>query len=292
MADDGKLQLRLLNAQGEFLGEKVDIMLRHQTLSETKKASVTASKTVVVSGLTTAPHGLYRMEIDPPSYLSVNRFANVKPGGVTELEVVFPIDPRKVKSVVFPKFKTLTDESQRLLNGSDNVLSFEGKAGEKLYDALDDIRRAGLLNIVAKANATPLAVGKNVLSFVGELRELRGDRFFAVVPKALREEVKNSVAEGLFRQVSGALHHLPGQFTGFTDAGSFKTFDRYGNLQLTFFMKGDECVADIDIDDAAGLEHVFQVINNALPGNSTHPYAIHDILLVHQKLDPGYKFKL
>jgi hypothetical protein len=54
-------------------------------------------------------------------------------------------------------------------------------------------------------------------------------------------------------------------------------------------MKGDECVADVDIDDAAELEHVF-LIENALPGNSTHPYSIHEILVEYQKLDPGYTF--
>jgi hypothetical protein len=124
------------------------------------------------------------------------------------------------------------------------------------------------------------------------LRELRGDRFFVVVSKELREETKHSGGDGLFKSVSGSLHHLPAEFIGFTPAGSFKTPDRYGNLQLTFFMKGDECVADVDIDDASGLEHVFQVIENALPGNSTHPYNIHQILVAHQKLDPGYRFVL
>ena len=55
-------------------------------------------------------------------------------------------------------------------------------------------------------------------------------------------------------------------------------------------MKGDECVADIDIDDAAGLQHVFQVVRNKLSGNPTHPYNIHEILIEHQHLDPGYSF--
>jgi hypothetical protein len=47
-------------------------------------------------------------------------------------------------------------------------------------------------------------------------------------------------------------------------------------------------VADIDIDDAAGLEHVFQVVRNALSGRPTHPYDIHEILLAYQEIDPGY----
>jgi hypothetical protein len=60
-------------------------------------------------------------------------------------------------------------------------------------------------------------------------------------------------------------------------------------LQLTFFVKGDEWVADIDIDDAGGLEHVFQVLRNKLSGRPTHPYNIHEILVKFQQLDPGYR---
>ena len=57
-------------------------------------------------------------------------------------------------------------------------------------------------------------------------------------------------------------------------------------------MKGNDCVADIDIDDANGLEHVFQVLRNRLSGNPTHPYNIHEILVGYQHLDPGYTFQV
>jgi hypothetical protein len=86
--------------------------------------------------------------------------------------------------------------------------------------------------------------------------------------------------------VDGSLHHPP---SGFDRAGSFKTEDRYGNLQLTFFVRGDEWLADIDIDDAGGLEHVFQVVRNAVTGRPTHPYDIHQILIAWQQTDPGYE---
>ncbi len=290
MAENGKLELELVDVNGKFLGEKVDVTLRHLTLSDNKKASSNASQKFTITNLHSAPQGLYRIEIDPPSFLPINQFVNIKPSGATSLRVVFPIDPKKVKSVDFAKYKSLPADAQKLLSNSDRVFSHEGKTGDVLYDALDNIRRAGLLNILAKAEATPLSNGRTVLPYIQELRELRGDRFFVIVPKELREETKHSVSEGLFHAVSGSLHHLPAQFIGFKPAGSFKTEDRYGNLQLTFFMKGDECVADIDIDDAAGLRHIFQVVHNALPGNSTHPYAIHDILIAHQKLDPRYTF--
>jgi hypothetical protein len=176
------------------------------------------------------------------------------------------------------------------LDSSDGVLGYEGKRGESLYEVLDDIRRAGLLNIVSKAMATSLTGGKRVIEGIEKLMELRGDRFFARVTRQLREDTKNSVLDGLFYSVSGALHHPP---AGYQSAGSFKTWDHYGNLQLTFFINDDdECRADIDIDDAAGIEHIFQVMRNVLSGSPTHPYNIHEILVGYQHIDPQYSFNV
>ena len=47
--------------------------------------------------------------------------------------------------------------------------------------------------------------------------------------------------------------------------------------------------ADSDIDDAAGIAHVFQVLGHWITADDTHPYDIHEILLFHQLLDPGYR---
>jgi hypothetical protein len=287
MAENARLQLELRDVYGKFIGEKVDIILRHQVLSEVMKASPNVTAKVEITGLRGAPQGRYRLEIDPPSYQYVSQFVNMKASGVTSRSITFPIDPGKVKKVNFPTFAKLAQDLRTLLDSSDKVLSLEGKTGTELYESLDDIRRAGLLNIAVKTGNTPLSNGRTVLSYIQKLNEIRGDRFFCVVPKELREETKNSVAEDLFRKVDGSLHHPP---AGFSAAGSFKTPDHYGNLQLTFFMKGDACVADIDLDDAAGLEHVFQVVRNKLSGSPTHPYNIHEILVQHQKLDPGYTF--
>jgi hypothetical protein len=287
MDRDGQLRLRLLNVYGEPLGENVDIILRHQNLTDNRVARASASKRILIKDLYGAPQGLYRIEIDPPSYLPVSQFVNLKASGITDLEITFPIDSHKVKGVTFPAFQDLPGDLKTLLENSDEVFSFEGRSGEALYSSLDDIRKAGLLNIFKKAANTRLSNGKTVLPYIQKLNELRGDRFFAVTSKELREETKHSVAEGLFHPVSEALHHVP---AGFSEAGSFKTEDHYGNLQLSFFMSGDACVADVDIDDAAGLEHVFQVVRNALTGRPTHPYDIHEILVSYQRLDPGYQF--
>src|SRR6185295_1060263 len=99
MAENPKLQLELKDVYGKFLGEKVDIILRHQVLSEVKKASPNVTGKVVIPGLSGAPQGLYKMDIDPPSYQYVSQFVNLKASGITSVNLTFPIDPGKVKSV-------------------------------------------------------------------------------------------------------------------------------------------------------------------------------------------------
>lgn len=293
MAQTGKLKLDLLDVFGKRIKENVDIFMRNLHLDHKPVLrSIDASKIINISNLHTGSQGIYQISIDPPSYHPVSRFVTVQTSGVTEMSFPFPVDISKIVSVTFPTFPNLLKELRTLLTNSPNVLSFESNTGEALYKALDDIRRGGVLNIARKSLATRFSNNKSVLSLIKEIRELRGDRFFAFVEKELREEVKNSVNTGLFDSVDGSLHHLPAQFEGFERAGSFKTDDHFGNLQVTFFMKGDECVADIDIDDAGGLAHIFQVLRNHFTGNPTHPYNIHQILLSHQHLDPGYRFNL
>jgi hypothetical protein len=286
MANPGKLKLHLTNVDGKPLREDVNLELRHLTRGTDQRVRIKAGKQTTVTNLHAQPDGVYRVLIDPPSYLPVSQFVSIKPSGVTELALTFPVDPGKVKKLDPPDYDDLAEDARRVLESSDGVLLFEGKFGEALYDAIDDIRLGGLLNIVAKTGATAFASGRSVLSYITRLTELRGDRFFAVVPKELREETKNAVHSGLFQEVDGSLHHPPKDFTR---AGSYKTLDHYGNLQLTFFAKDDEWRADIDIDDAAGLEHVFQVLRNHLTNNATHPFAIRELLVHHQKLDPGYE---
>src|SRR5213594_2987020 len=174
MSNGVRLHLELSDVYGNLLREKVDIILRHQVLSEVAKVSNNASTKIEITGLHGAPQGLYRIEIDPPSYQYISQFVNLKASGTTTLNLTFPIDPGKVKKVKFPAFGSIVDELQSLLENSDKVLGFEGKKGKALYDELDDIRRAGLLNIAAKTGRTPLTNGRTVLSYIHELREIRG----------------------------------------------------------------------------------------------------------------------
>jgi hypothetical protein len=281
---DGVLKLTLLDARGSAIKEQVDVMLWHQASGEKIVARIPKASTARIKDLQPGPNGLYRLQVDPPSYLPVGGFVDLPASGDGELTMTFPIDPNKAKAK-FPKFGALPALARDLLTASDAVMQFEGKSGAQLYDALDDVRRAGMFNIAKKASATGLTNGRSVLSYVQRIRELRGDRCFVVVPQELREEIKNSAHSGLFFEAPSGLHHPP---AGFSSAGSWKTPDHYGNLQVTFFASPAQWVADIDIDDANGLAHAFQVLRNSLEKRPTHPYDIQQILLLHQKLDPGY----
>jgi hypothetical protein len=285
MSNPGKLKLRLTDVNGKAIKEAVDVFLRHLTRGTELRVRLKGGTAATITNLLTQPDGVYSVTVDPPSYRPVAQFISIRSTGVTPLHITFPVDPKKVKSLIAPPYSGLSEDARRVLDVSDAVLLFEGKSGEVLYDAMDDTRRAGLLNIFAKANATTFASGKNVLAYVKQLTELRGDRFHAVVARELREEVKHAVTAGLFHAASGVLHHPP---EGCQPDGSFKTEDHYGNLQVTFFVKGEEWHADIDIDNAAGLEHSFQVVGNTVRNQPTHPYDIHEILTHHQRLDVGY----
>jgi hypothetical protein len=287
---DGKLTLQVRDVLGDSVTEPVDIFLKNQTLSDTPALrQQNLANGLVLSGLNVFPNGQYRLEIDALSYQTVSRFVSIPPDGNGAVAITLPINPSKVLSVKFPAYNTLQDDARALLERSSNVLSFVGMSGEVLYNSLDDLRKAGFLNLVAKANRTRFTTqpgAPSVLSFIQELSELRQDRFFARIPEELRSETINNGNGTLFHEVSEALHDPP---AGFTRSRSFKTLDHFGNLQLSFFSSADGRFAvDMDIDDAQGFDHVFQVVGN-LFGGPTHPYNIHEILIATQELDPGYR---
>jgi hypothetical protein len=290
---EGKLALKVLDVEGNPLEESVDVFLKNQTLSDAPAfRNLDVSEPLTLTDLNVFPNGTYRLEVDALSYHTVSRFLNIPPDGSREVVITLPVNPKKVLRVEFPPFRasSIPDSAWTLLERSAHVLNFEGKTGAALYDALDPLRKAGFLNLVAKAQRTRFLAQpdnpRSVLSFIEELRELRGDRFFATIPMELRSETIHSVHDELFHEVSELLHTPP---PGFVRDRSFKTLDHFGNLQLSFFSSSDGTFAlDMDIDDAQGFEHIFQVVGNFF-GGPTHPYNIHEILIASQELDPGYR---
>jgi hypothetical protein len=287
MDKNGRLELEIVDAHGARLTEKVTVTLRHHVLKEELRAEVNdPSKIAAITGLRTEPQGLYVLEISAPSYRSISRFVTIPASGtLREQPIALPIRPERARAI-FPTYDDLDPRVQALLERSTGVNGFQGRTGRELYDAMKDEPKAGLLNIAKKSLATQFKNGGDLLLRV-TLLDAIGDRCFVDVPAELIAQMPALVDGDLFRPVNGSLHEAP---SGFEPAGSFKTQDAFGNLQLTFFQSTQgRCMAEVDIDDAAGLGHVFQVMRNHLSGNPTHPFNIHQILIAHQHLDPGYR---
>lgn len=285
MSPQGRLELEFVDVSGAPLADTVDIHLRHHVLHEEVRVDDhDARRPIAISELRTEPQGMYVLEVRPRDYWPVSRFVTIPADGRLRQTITLPIRPDRARPV-YPDYEKLDDRVRGVMERSRQVRGHEGLLGAALYDALSDEATAGLLNIAKKSLTVPFKNGADLLQHITVL-DIRDDRCFVEVPGAVKDQMSELVGADLFRSVDGSLHKPP---TGFAAAGSFKTLDAFGNLQMTFFECDDRCVADIDIDDAAGLGHVFQVMRNHLTGKPTHPYNIHQILMKHQHLDPGYQ---
>lgn len=287
----GRLKLLFLNASFERVDDEMQIRLEHTVLNEVKEIRKhIPTGGITIKDINTSQGGRYVLRVNPDRYRSMYRIIRVLEEPETTQEVVIlAIRPDRVIDVKFPEFNALSSDMVRVLEQS-NVEAFPGLKGQALYDTLKPSRipAAGLFNLHAKMSATLFQNQQTGFSYVEQLTRVRGDRIFAFVKKTFRDEVKNACLENKFHEVSGALHTPP---PNFQLVDSFKsTGESYGNLQLTFFANPAtlEFMVDADIDDAGGINHIFQVVEHALSGSETHPYDIHQILTYHQKIDPGY----
>lgn len=291
------ITVRLLDATRKPLPDVVDLDVIDASSGRmvATARNVDGKKTVRVPDL--LPATIYRVNAYSLRHRPVGALtmADGKP-----VELIAPILPSRVAEVDFPAFGRLPRRLREVLDRStlerdepddESREAMPPSPGSLLYDGLPDEPRAGLLNLFTKLSATPLGA-VNAWSFVADLFRVRGDRIFANVQRPFRDAVKTAQAAGIFEEVSGALHKPP---PGFSPAGSFKTTaDRYGVLQVSFFASDAAPLrfkADIDIDDAGGIGHVFQVLRNHLTRSATHPYDIHQILCYAQRLRPPYALR-
>ena len=281
---------RFQNANREPLDDTIDFDLSDAQSGALVSSvrDVSGKKQLKVTKLN--PGRTYRVRAFPKRYRPVSQFISTSHSDdPTDVTMFCPVIPERAHPA-FRSYKGLDGALHKVLGAS----TLEGggtpgtgaSPGEQLFNGLDDLQRAGLLNVFCKMRGTPLG-GGTTWDFVTDLYRIRGDRIFANVTIDFRDRVKTAVAAGLFHEADQSLHKPA---PGFDAAGSFKTDDRYGNLQLTFFATKDAPLKfqlDADIDDAAGIEHAFQVIGNVFKG-STHPYDIHEILTFHQGLLVAY----
>jgi hypothetical protein len=287
------LKLILTDAAGNDLNDNITIDLFSLQSSTHYQATQRIQREITINQIDVGGGPTFRVMVTPANHRIIQFFTILSDGKTTEYAAPVPIDPQKVVSISAPAFANLSGGAQRMLNQAESPRFNDGIGGflqgQALYSALDSypLLKAGLLNIAEKSRMTGLQDGSTCLDHYLGMVRFEQDRIFVRTTAALLEETAHSNA---FHSVSAALHDpLP----GYEIVSSFKTFDPYGNLQLTFQRRGDtgtDYAADIDIDDAQGVEHVFQVIRNSING-PTNPYDIHEILLRQiPRVNPGYGF--
>ncbi len=276
------LIIRVRNALRQPLADQMDIHVVSARTDATaaRLLRVSGKRDIKVKGLKAGQP--YIVKVFATRHRPVGLFAMPLEGKDVVVEVFTPLDPERVNTVTFPAYDAAPAELRHVLERS----SIEGTpgAGRLAYDALSDLQRGGLFNLFAKMSSFGFDDVRTVWSFVDGIYRVRPDRIFVDVQPALRDLIKGAVAADRVNEASGKLHAPP---PGFVSAGSFKTADRYGNLQLSFFASTSPPIAfkvDADIDDAAGLGHTFQVLRNFITHGMTHPYDIHQILAFRQEV--------
>lgn len=274
------------NAQRQPLPDRMDVQLLAARSNAVVQQARDVSGSAELRFESLIDFQPYIVRVFPVRHRPVSQFAIPSPAGPVVAQLYAPLDPQRVASVRFPAYADIAPELRAVLERS--TLEGVPGSGAALYDALTDTQKAGLFNLFAKMFSFGFDDQRNVWTFVDRVYRVRADRIFLDVQPALRDLVKGSLATERFREVSGKLHTPP---PGYVSAGSFKTGEPYGNLQLSFFSSRAAPLTfkvDADIDDAAGLGHAFQVLRNFVTKGTTHPYDIHEILVFRQEATLPY----
>lgn len=284
----GSIVVRVGNAMRQPLDDQMDVSVVSTRTDTTVGTASNVAGTSAVRFERLTEGQPYVIKVFPMRHRAVAQFAFPGPDeNPAAVHLYTPLHPERVRLAVFPPYEKVAPELQRVLACS----RVEGVTGQSdaLYGALNNLQKAGLFNLFGKMSSFGFDEQRTVWTFVDGIVRVRADRVFVDVQPALRDLVKSAVATGRFHEVSGSLHTPP---LGFGHAGSFKTAEQYGNLQLTFFATAQPPLAfrvDADIDDAAGLGHAFQVIRNSVTRGTTHPYDIHQILAFRQEVFLPYE---
>ena len=302
---NGDLLVQITTMTGEPLGGRVDIDLKPvsgepgaggQAMEVSLDLGTDTDLTITGITCRGGPGTMYRVMVSAEHYRDYSFFQSIREDTVNTAsdDVEFWVKPGDVRDIRAADFDGLPDGLRAILSAADMHAAARedqdllGAAGAELYGKLGPLRKACLLNIARKASH---ATADNMFPFIGALMVCRQDRFFAMVDDSLPERLRNSP---VYKSAPATLHDpLP----GFQQAeGSFKSRDAHANIQFTFMRQNDtgRLAADIDIDEASGIEHGFEVIRNALFRQRTNPYLIREFLLAadfqEHTLDPGYRF--
>lgn len=236
----------------------------------------------------------YRVGVWTKAYKHYAFFQHIVDGEnlASEGNIRLVANPKKVVEIRAPGLSKLPAAFERAVRSADmwrlgaEDADLVGVADTALFASMGPLRKACLLNIARKASHSSSArIGR----FVETLHVIRQDRCFVSVHADMHDAMR---ASDLFKTADGSLHPAPEHYRFFE---SFKTRDAHANLQVTLFRHTTTAalVADIDIDEASGINHGFEVIRNKVGKSRTNPYLVRELMLLSDnggELDPDYRF--
>lgn len=242
------------------------------------------------------PGSLYKVTVASKNYRSYAFFQLIKEGPTnkpSDNQIRMIANANRIKDIAAPDYSGLDASLRRLLETAEPIAresednDLRGLQDAALYNALGPLRKACLLNIFKKASS---ASAGHTFGSIKKLLIARQDRCFCVVDPKLIDVLTKSER---FKSAPNKLHTpLP----DYERRISFKSRDEHANIQYTFQqnMKTGETAADVDIDEATGIEHGIEVIRNFTSGHRTNPYLIRELMVlsdpIELTLDPGYRF--
>jgi hypothetical protein len=295
MADDinrSDVLVDFKDVSGETITDNVEIKIYNTQLMSLKQAFNVSFQgaPVKLSGVPAFPTGHAQMIITPTRYRFKQRFINVEAGVTNNITEYFFVDPDHANPhpIEYADLagKTYGGELLRILEAS----AIDAAA----WEALNKRNRATILNLSAKMWKETIRDGTKLITLVDSI-----DRTWLDIKR--RERIYARVNNGLlpalidypqvFFGVNGGLHHFPPGWVSVAPPDSFKSLnDSAGNIQFTFAKNAENALlADIDLDDHKGLDHVADVLKHKFSGKDTDPYDIHDILQFAQGLDAEYR---
>ena len=196
----------------------------------------------------------------------------------------------RVKNIRAPSYARLRGLERAFLDAAEMEAPKKedrdllGLKGADLYGALGPFRQASLLNLFVKASHV---TSDRCFRFCRHPLVVRRDRCFCAVDEPMYEFLKKS---SKFNSADNTLHK---PLKGYHLEDSFKTKDSHANLQVTLMRHriNGTLAADVDIDEASGIRHGFEVLRNAITNKRTNPYLIRELMiLAEQGLKPRYRF--
>ena len=282
-----KVKVALRDVGGKLLTDSVEFKFynqRAQSLNQVFRVEF-KGRPAALPNVPAFPFGLAEVFINPTKYRYKSIFLNVPAGKEASIDETCFVEPEEVEPV-FPVLSEIQKESRWVELW--RILQASGIKTATAWKELDDLQKAGLLNLFAKAQDQTVKDGRPIASFIERITDFRPSRIFAIVASDLFGLVHDHASA--FHPVSGALHKFPNGWKPIDPEGSFKTYDKAGNLQITFAQdSAGKLMVDMDIDDHQGIEHAADVLKHKITGKDTHPYDIHEILIYFQGLDLGYE---